>query len=77
VVSQKGDSGGPVYVLDGARAVVIGLFNCTWGNFPAAVSWQATGDQIREDIAGTNGTGGISAVSNIAVDSKAQLLAAH
>jgi hypothetical protein len=80
VVSQKGDSGGPVYVLDGGRAVVIGLFNCTWGNFPAAVSWQATGDQIREDIAGaggTNGPGGTSGVSNIAVNSKAQLLAAH
>ena len=27
VVSQKGDSGGPVYVLDGNRAVLVGLFN--------------------------------------------------
>jgi hypothetical protein len=79
VVSQKGDSGGPVYVLDGTRAVVVGLFNCTWGTFPAAVSWQATSDQIRADIAGTGGAnnGGASGVSNIAVNSKAQLLAAH
>ena len=50
VVSQKGDSGGPVYVLDGGRAVIVGLFNSTWGNFPAAVTWQATGDQVREDL---------------------------
>ena len=39
VVSQKGDSGGPVYVLDGNRAVLVGLFNSTWGSFPAAVFW--------------------------------------
>jgi hypothetical protein len=52
VVSQKGDSGGPVYVLaDDGRAVIIGLFNSTWGQFPAAVSWQATGQQVREDVA--------------------------
>jgi hypothetical protein len=51
VVSQKGDSGGPVYALtDDGRAVIIGLFNSTWGQFPAAVSWQATGQQIREDV---------------------------
>jgi hypothetical protein len=68
VVSQKGDSGGPVYVLDGNRAVVIGLFNCTWGTFPAAVSWQAAGDQIREDV---------GVVSNVSVNQRAQLLAAH
>jgi hypothetical protein len=29
--------------------VIIGLFNCTWGQLPAAVSWQATGQQVRED----------------------------
>jgi hypothetical protein len=52
VVSQRGDSGGPVYTLDGnGRAVLIGLFNSTWGRLPAAVSWQATGQQVREDIA--------------------------
>ncbi|CAN5384820.1 hypothetical protein BH11ACT7_BH11ACT7_07290 [soil metagenome] len=50
VVSQKGDSGGPVYVMDGDRAVVIGLFNSTWGTLPAAVSWQATGDIVRAGI---------------------------
>ena len=43
VVSQKGDSGGPVYVVDGDRAVLVGLFNSTWGSFPAAVFWP-TGD---------------------------------
>ncbi|MGI9161960.1 MAG: hypothetical protein ACR2JI_03390 [Mycobacterium sp.] len=52
VVSQKGDSGGPVYTLaDDGKAVVIGLFNSTWGRLPAAVSWQATGQQLREDTA--------------------------
>lgn len=49
VVSQKGDSGGPVYVLDNGKAVLVGLFNSTWGNLPAAVSWQSTGQQLRED----------------------------
>jgi hypothetical protein len=51
VVSQKGDSGGPVYVQtpDG-RAVIIGMFNSTWGQFPAAVSWEAASRQAREDV---------------------------
>lgn len=46
VVSQKGDSGGPVYfnAPDG-RAVIMGVFNSTWGRFPAAVSWQAASSQ--------------------------------
>ncbi len=50
VVSQKGDSGGPVYTLtaDG-RAVLVGIFNSTWGQFPAAVSWQATNQQAAAD----------------------------
>lgn len=53
VVSRKGDSGGPVYMLTGTdKAVILGLFNSTWGDLPAAVSWQATGQQIREDMAG-------------------------
>ena len=43
VVSQKGDSGGPVYVIDGDRAVIVGLFNSTWGLYPAAVTWPAPG----------------------------------
>jgi len=48
VVSQKGDSGGPVYMpVDGNKAVIIGLFNSTWGTFPAAVSWVATSQQVR------------------------------
>ncbi|MGK2903417.1 MAG: Rv1815 family serine proteinase [Mycobacterium sp.] len=52
VVSQKGDSGGPVYTLtqDG-RAVIVGLFNSTWGGAPTAVSWQSTGQRIREVVA--------------------------
>lgn len=51
VVSQKGDSGGPVYVVtpDG-RAAIIGMFNSTWGRYPAAVSWQATSQQAGEDV---------------------------
>lgn len=54
VVSQKGDSGGPVYVPgpDGT-AVMAGLFNSTWGQLPAAVSWQATGQQLRADTGAT------------------------
>jgi len=55
VVSQKGDSGGPVYVpTDNGKAVMIGLFNSTWGRLPAAVSWQATGQQLREDSIAVN-----------------------
>jgi hypothetical protein len=51
VVSQKGDSGGPVYVVtpDG-RAAIIGMFNSTWGNYPAAVSWQSASQQVHEDV---------------------------
>lgn len=50
VVSQKGDSGGPVYTISSSgAALMIGLFNSTWGELPAAVSWQATGQQLRED----------------------------
>ena len=50
VVSEKGDSGGPVYTVAGnGTAVMIGLFNSTWGELPAAVSWRATGQQLRED----------------------------
>lgn len=53
VVSKKGDSGGPVYVpVDNNKAVIIGLFNSTWGALPAAVSWQATGQRVREDVGG-------------------------
>jgi hypothetical protein len=51
VVSQKGDSGGPVYSLtpDG-RAAIIGMFNSTWGQYPAAVSWQSASQQASQDV---------------------------
>jgi hypothetical protein len=51
VVSQKGDSGGPVYVVtpDG-KAAIVGMFNSTWGQYPAAVSWQIASQQAREDV---------------------------
>ncbi len=50
VLSQRGDSGGPVYTLAGdGTAVIAGLFNSTWGRLPAAVSWAATGEQVRQD----------------------------
>ncbi|MFM8599740.1 MAG: hypothetical protein ACKOB8_12165 [Mycobacterium sp.] len=58
VISQKGDSGGPVYALgaDG-RAVIVGLFNSTWGNLPAAVGWNETRQHLQEDmLAGGPGT---------------------
>jgi hypothetical protein len=51
IVSQKGDSGGPVYFpTDDNHAIIVGLFNSTWGAFPAAVSWQAANSQISEDV---------------------------
>jgi hypothetical protein len=51
VVSQKGDSGGPVYTItpDG-RAAIIGMFNSTWGQFPAAVSWQVARQEASNDV---------------------------
>jgi hypothetical protein len=51
VVSERGDSGGPVYnpTADG-RAVIIGMFNSTWGEYPAAVAWQLASQQAREDV---------------------------
>jgi len=60
IVSQKGDSGGPVYVVaaDG-RAAIVGMFNSTWGNYPAAVSWQTASQQAREDVVSSaSGTAG-------------------
>jgi len=51
VVSQKGDSGGPVYnISPDGRAAIIGMFNSTWGEYPAAVSWQVASQQAREDV---------------------------
>jgi hypothetical protein len=56
-VSQQGDSGGPVYITNPAGpARIVGIFNSVWGNSPAAVSWQSTTQQIREDV----GVGGPS-----------------
>jgi hypothetical protein len=58
VISQRGDSGGPVYVLtDDGRAVIVGMFNSTWGQYPAAVSWPATDQQIHQEVfTATSGT---------------------
>ena len=50
-VSQQGDSGGPVYLTGGpGPARIVGIFNSVWGNFPSAVSWQSTTQQIRQDV---------------------------
>ena len=51
VRSQQGDSGGPVYVVrDAGPARIVGLFNSVWGEFPAAVSWPAISQHVREDV---------------------------
>lgn len=51
ILSQKGDSGGPVYVnTDDGKAVLVGVFNSTWGDFPAAVAWNTIRQQISEDV---------------------------
>ena len=56
-VSQQGDSGGPVYITSPAgSARIVGIFNSVWGNLPAAVSWQSTTQEVREDV----GVGGPS-----------------
>lgn len=57
VISQQGDSGGPVYIANGpGPAQIVGIFNSVWGESPAAVSWQSTAQQVREDV----GVGGPS-----------------
>ena len=51
VQSGKGDSGGPVYLTaPGGPAQIVGIFNSIWGDLPAAVSWQSTSEQVREDL---------------------------
>jgi hypothetical protein len=51
VQSQRGDSGGPVYLApDGGPGQMVGIFNSVWGDLPAAVSWRATSDQVRQDL---------------------------
>ena len=53
VQSQKGDSGGPVYLApNGGPGQLVGIFNSVWGEFPAAVSWRATTDEVRQDLGG-------------------------
>jgi hypothetical protein len=54
VQSQRGDSGGPVYLApNGAPGEIVGIFNSVWGDLPAAVSWRATSDQVRQDLGAT------------------------
>ncbi len=51
VTSHRGDSGGPVYVVTGPGAArIVGLFNSVWGDYPAAVTWSAISQQVREDV---------------------------
>jgi len=52
VLSQQGDSGGPVYLApDGGPGQIVGIFNSVWGDFPAAVSWRSITEQVRQDVA--------------------------
>jgi hypothetical protein len=54
VQSGKGDSGGPVYLApNGGPGEIVGIFNSVWGDLPAAVSWRATSDQVRQDLGAT------------------------
>ena len=51
VLSHQGDSGGPVYLApDGGPGQIVGIFNSMWGDFPAAVSWRSTSEQVRHDL---------------------------
>ncbi|OBK24506.1 hypothetical protein [Mycobacterium asiaticum] len=47
VQTSQGDSGGPVFSPSSGQ--LVGIFNSVWGTLPAAVSWQATSQQMRED----------------------------
>jgi len=35
---------------DDGKAVLVGVFNSTWGDFPAAVAWNTIRQQISEDV---------------------------
>jgi hypothetical protein len=51
VLSQKGDSGGPVYLAPAeGPGQMVGIFNSVWGDFPAAVSWRSASDEARQDM---------------------------
>jgi hypothetical protein len=53
VVSQKGDSGGPIYLApNGGPGQIVGIFNSVWGDLPAAVSWQTITQMSRDDLGG-------------------------
>jgi hypothetical protein len=52
VQSHPGDSGGPVYLAGGGPGQIVGIFNSMWGDFPAAVSWRTTSEQVHQDMAG-------------------------
>lgn len=55
VQSRQGDSGGPVYLApNGGPGVIVGIFNSVWGDLPAAVSWRATSDEVRQDLGVTS-----------------------
>ena len=55
VQTQRGDSGGPVYVKpNGGPAEIVGIFNSLWGDLPAAVSWRAASEQFHQDLGVTN-----------------------
>jgi len=57
VQSQKGDSGGPVYLApNGGPGQLVGIFNSVWGAFPAAVSWRSTSDEFHQDLGGSTNT---------------------
>jgi hypothetical protein len=51
VTSQKGDSGGPVYLAPGGGpGQIVGIFNSVWGAFPAAVSWRSASEEMHQDL---------------------------
>ncbi len=55
VVSQNGDSGGPVYIgTAGGSSLIVGIFTSIWGASPAAVSWRDVSQQVRQDVGVTN-----------------------